>query len=440
MAAQTPKTVSPEAAAALVRSGDWVDYGSNLGQPDLFDRALGARAKELSGVRIRSCLSIRPRAVLEADPHGEHFSFLSWHFSGYDRGQHDAGRTNYIPMNFGEAPDYYRRFVDPIDVVCLKTAPMDEHGYFNFGAAVTYHKALTERAKVLVVETSPRMPYVFGGEESVHASAVDCVIEGDDAQLAELVNPDPTEADRKVAALIAAEIEDGACLQIGIGGMPNAVCGQLRSAGLRDLGIHTEMFVDGMIDLIEDGIVTGARKSLNRFATVFTFALGSERQYRFLHRNPRVQSFPVDYTNLPQNIAQNDRVVSINNTTQIDLQGQAASESDGHRHLTGTGGQLQFVRGAYASRGGKSFICLSSVYERRGVRRSRIVATLTPGNVVTTPRTDVMYVVTEYGMVNLKGKSVAERAQALIGIAHPDFREELAREAREKNLIPRGFF
>ena len=440
MGAKTPQRISAEGAAERVRSGDWVDYGSNLGQPDLFDRALGARAKELRGVRIRSCLSLRPRAVLEADPQGDHFSWLSWHFSGYDRTQHDAGRTNYIPMNFGEAPDYYRRFVDPIDVVCLKTAPMDEHGYFNFGAAVTYHKALTERARCLVIETSPRMPYVFGGEESVHASDVDLVIEGGDEPLAELVNPEPTEADRKVATQIAAEIEDGACLQIGIGGMPNAVCGELKSAGLRDLGIHTEMFVDGMIDLIESGIVTGARQTLNRFQTVFTFALGSERQYRFLDRNPRVQSFPVDYTNLPSNIAQNDRVVSINNTTQIDLQGQAASESDGHRHLTGTGGQLQFVRGAYASRGGKSFICLSSMYERKGVRRSRIVSTLTPGNVVTTPRTDVMYVVTEYGLVNLKGKSVAERAHALIGIAHPDFRESLAREAREKNLIPRGFF
>jgi acyl-CoA hydrolase len=152
-----------------------------------------------------------------------------------------------------------------------------------------------------------------------------------------------------------------------------------------------------------------------------------------------VQSFPVDYTNLPQNIMRNDRVVSINNTTQVDLQGQAASESDGHRHLTGTGGQLQFVRGAYASRGGKSFMCLSSTYEKRGARKSRIVSALTAGNVVTTPRTDVMYVVTEYGMVNLKGKSVAERAKALIGIAHPDFREGLEREAREKNLIPKGF-
>ena len=440
MAKRTPRTISAEAAAALVRSGDWVDYASNVGQPDLFDRALGARAPELHGVKIRSCLSLRPRAVLEADPQGEHFAWLSWHFSGYDRGQHDAGRSNYLPMNFGEAPDYYRRFVDPIDVVCIKTAPMDEHGFFNFGGAVTYHKALSERAKLLVVETSTAMPYVYGGEESVHASEVDYVIEGSDAPLPELSNPAPSDVDRKVAALIAAEIEDGACLQIGIGGMPNAVCASLKDSGVRDLGIHTEMFVDGMIPLIESGLVTGARKKLNPYQSTFTFALGSQRVYDFIHRNPRVQSYPVDYTNLPHHIMQNERVVSINNTTQIDLQGQAASESDGHRHLTGTGGQLQFVRGAYASRGGKSFICLSSTYEKRGARRSRIVSALTSGNVVTTPRTDVMYVVTEYGLVNLKGKSVAERAQALIGIAHPDFREGLEREAREKNLIPKGFF
>jgi len=418
-----------------VRPGDWVDYG--LLQPERFDRALAARASELTGVKVRCCLTMRPPAIVEADPGGERFQLYSWHFSAVDRKLHDAGRTHYIPMNFGEAPDYYRRFIEPADVVVLQTCPMDEHGFFNFSAAVTYAKALSERAKVLVVETSPQLPYVYGAEESVSASEVDFVIEGPDQPPPELTNPEPTEVDRKVAASIAAEIEDGACLQIGIGGMPNAVCSVLKDAGHRDLGIHTEMLVDGMIDLIESGIVTGAKKTLNRFQSVFTFALGSKRLYQFIHRNPRAVSFPVDYTNLPSQIAQNERVVAINNTTQIDLQGQAASESDGHRHLTGTGGQLQFMRGAYASKGGKSFLCLSSVYEKKGQRRSRIVATLTPGNIVTTPRTDVMYVVTEYGMVNLKGKSVPERVQALIGIAHPDFREGLAREARELNLVSR---
>src|SRR5437867_2746932 len=435
-----PKCISAEAAAALVKSGDWIDYGFGMGQPDLFDRALAARAGDLDGVKIRSCYSLRPRAVLEADPAGEHFLWFNWHFSGYDRQQHDAGRCNYIPMNFGEAPDYYRRFVDPIDVVCIKTCPMDAHGYFNFGGAVTYQKAMTERAKVLIVETSAAMPYVYGAQAGVHVSEVDYVLEGDADPIPEIGNPAPTEVERKVAALIAAEIADGACLQIGIGGMPNAVCALLKDAGVRDLGIHTEMLVDGMIDLVEAGLVTGARKTLDRYQIVFTFAAGSRRQYDFIDRNPDVQSRPVDYTNLPQNIMQNERVVSINNTTQIDLQGQAASESAGHRHLTGTGGQLQFVRGAYASRGGKSFICLSSTYEKRGERQSRVVSTLTPGNVVTTPRTDVMYVVTEYGIVNLKGKSVAERVKALVSLAHPDFREQLEREARANNLLPKGFW
>jgi acyl-CoA hydrolase len=433
------KQITAEAAAALVKSGDWVDYGFGLGQPDLFDAALAARKNELRGVKIRACLTMRPRAVLETDPHGDHFLWFNWHFSGYDRKHHDAGRCNYIPFNFGEGPDLYRRFIETVDVACIKTTPMDAHGYFNFGGSVTYHKAMTERAKILIVETCEAMPYVYGQQESVHISQVHHVIEGGAGSVPELANAPITDVDRTVAKLIAAEIADGSCLQIGIGGMPNAVCALLKEAGVKDLGIHTEMLVDGMIDLWEAGLITGARKQLNPYQIVFTFAAGSRRQYDFIHRNPRAQSYPVDYTNLPHHIMQNDKVVSINNTTQIDLQGQSASESAGHRHLTGTGGQLQFVRGAYASCGGKSFMCLSSTYEKRGEPQSRIVVTLTPGNVVTTPRTDTMYVVTEYGIVNLKGKSVAERAKALISIAHPGFREPLEREAREKNLIPKGF-
>jgi len=439
-ASKRAKRISADQAASLVHSGNWVDYGHAVGQPDLFDEALARRKNELRDVRIRASLTLRERAVLEADPHGDHFLWFNWHFSGYERGHNLDGRCNYIPMNFGELPAYYRRFIPPVDVACIKTTPMDAHGYFNFGGAVTAHKALTERAKILIVETSEAMPYVFGQEEAVHASDVDYVIDGGEGALPELGNAPSTDVDRRVAALIAAEIEDGACLQIGIGGMPNAVCAALKDAGVRDLGIHTEMFVDSMVDLVEAGVLTGARKQINPNQIVFTFAAGSRRQYDFIHHNSRAQSYPVDYTNLPEVIMRNDRVVAINNTTQVDLQGQAASESDGYRHLTGTGGQLQFVRGAYASRGGKAFICLASTYERRGQRRSRIVGTLTPGNIVTTPRTDMMYVVTEYGIVNLKGKSVAERAKALIGIAHPDFREQLERDARERQLVPRTFW
>ena len=247
-----------------------------------------------------------------------------------------------------------------------------------------------------------------------------------------------SEIDRAVARHLAPEIEDGACLQIGIGGMPNAVCTLLLESSVRDLGVHTEMLTDGIMELYKSGRITGSRKTLDPGMVIYTFALGSRALYTAIDRNPGLSCRPVEYTNLPHIIMRNDRMISINNTTQMDLQGQAASESDGHRHISGTGGQLQFVRGADASKGGKSFICLSSTYCKGGEPRSRIVLNLTPGNIVTTPRSDVMYVVTEYGLVNLKGKSVAERALALISIAHPDFREELERQAYEYRLIPRG--
>lgn len=439
VAAAPARPVSAEEAAALVQSGTWLDYGTGLCQPDAFDRALAARVAELNDVKIRHCLTMRPRAVHEADPEGRHVHSFSLHFASYDRRQHDAGRCGYIPVNLGEIPDYYRRFMAPVDVVILKTCPIDEDGHFNLSAANLWHRAVIERARTVIVETSTALPYVFGEETGIHVSEVDYVIEGDGSPAPELPNPPPTAVDAAVGRLIASEIEDGDCLQIGIGGMPNAVCAQLLESGVAELGVHTEMMTDGLAALYKAGRITGARKRLNPGKSVYTFALGSHDLYATLNRNHDMHCCPVDYTNAPHVIMQNDRVIAINNTTQIDLQGQAASESDGHRHISGTGGQLQFVRGAYASKGGKSFICLSSVYDRRGARRSRIVLNLTPGNVVTTPRSDVMYVVTEHGMVNLKGKSVAERAKALIGIAHPDFREELERQAYEHRLIPRGF-
>jgi acyl-CoA hydrolase len=440
IAASKARNISPQEAAGFVASGMWIDYGASLCQPDVFDAALARRTDELHGVKIRACLTLRPRAVLEADPQGEHFFWINLHFSGYDRRKHDAGIANYLPVNLGEIPDYYRRFIDPVDIVIIKTCPMDADGYFNFSAATVWHRAVIERARMVIVEVSSGLPYVLGEQTGVHVSEVDYIIEGDSAPATELPNPPPTEVDEAVARLIAGEIEDGDCLQIGIGGMPNAVCSLLSGSGVHDLGIHTEMLTDGIMDLYQAGRITGARKQLNPGKIVCTFALGSRRLYDGIDRNPDIHFYPVDYTNLPHNIMRNDRVIAINNTTQIDLQGQAASESDGHRHISGTGGQLQFVRGAYSSNGGKSFVCLASTYEKRGARRSRIVLSLTSGNIVTTPRSDMMYVATEYGMTNLKGKSVAERARALISIAHPDFREELERSAHEHRLIPRGFF
>lgn len=439
-AAAPARRISAEEAAALVQPGMWLDYGAILAQPDAFDAALAKRIGDLSGIKVRSCLTLRPRQIVEADPEGEHVHWVSLHFSGYDRKKHDSGISHYLPVNLGEIPDYYRRFIDPVDVVCLKACPMDENGNFNLSGANLWHHAVVERARCVIIEECPALPYVMGEMTSIHVSEVDYIIAGDGAGVPALPNPAPTEVDRAVARLIAAEVEDGSCLQIGIGGMPNAVCSLLAESAVQDLGIHTEMLTDGIIDLYKAGKVTGARKQLDPGKIVATFAAGSQYLYDAMDKNPDIEFQPVDWTNLPHRIMQNDNAVAINNTTQIDLQGQAASESDGHRQISGTGGQLQFVRGSYASKNGKSFICLSSVYEKNGVRKSRIVPRLTPGNIVTAPRTDMMYVVTEYGMVNLKGKSVPERARALISIAHPDFREELEREAYEARMIPRGFF
>ena len=433
------KRITAEDAARLVQPGDVLDYGITFNQPDAFDRALAARKAALRDITIRNCLSMRPRAVLEADPEGAVFRCFNWHFSGYDRRKHDAGLCHYIPCNLGEIPDYYRRFIDRVDIAIIKAAPMDADGCFNIGPTSLWHRAVLERARVVVVEETPSLPRVFGSDNRIPSSDVDFVIPGDDTPTPELPGTVPTEVDRAVARLIAQEVEDGACLQIGIGGMPNAVCSLLLEAGVRNLGIHSEMLNDGLVDLYRAGLVTGAAKVTDPGRIAYSFALGTRALYDTVAENPDFVCHPVDTTNMPDVIARNPKAIAINNTTQIDLQGQASSESDGHRHISGTGGQLQFVRGAYASPGGKSFICLASTYEKRGERRSRIVLDLTAGNVVTTPRSDMMYVVTEYGIANLKGRSVAERARAIIGLAHPDYREGLEREARAKGLLPKGF-
>ena len=431
--------ISARAAVGLVKSGDWIDYGAGLGAPDAFDLALAERIGELTDVSIRGCLNLRPRAVVEADPLREHVSFYNWHLGGYDRKQSDGGLQHYIPCNLGEIPDYYRRFIDPPAVMVVKTCPVDADGYFNLSLANLWHGAVASRAKVVIVEIDPALPYVHGVENGLHISQVDYLIDGTGQAVPQLPNPAPSDADRAVARLIAGEIDDGACLQIGIGAMPNAVCSLLRESGVRNLGIHTEMLTDGIIDLYRAGVVTGSLKSVHPGKIVASFSVGSQTTYDTMHDNPDISFQPVDATNLPHQIIQNDRLTAINNTTQMDLQGQAASESNGHRHISGSGGQLQFVRAAYASDGGKSFICMSSTYERNGERRSRVVMDLTPGNIVTVPRSDMMYVVTEFGVVNLKGKSIPERAKAMISLAHPDYRDDLARNARANGLLPRSF-
>ena len=434
-----PKRASAEEAAAVVQSGDWVDYGAAMGQPDAFDKALAARRDDLEDVKIRSCISGRPREVLEVDPSARHFQSFSWHYSGYDRRTSDAGQATYVPVNLGEIADYYRNYIDPIDVAALKVAPKDAEGFYNFSCAHLWSRPIVDSARTVVVEVDESLPYCHGVGAGVHESEVDLIIDSDGSGPVELPSGAPTEVDKAVGDLIAAEIQDGACIQVGIGGMPNAVCASLLSAGVKDLGIHTEMLTDGMADLVISGQATGAHKQIDKGRHVFSFALGTQKLYDLLDDNAAFCMRESEYTNLPHVAMRNDNLISINNTTQVDLMGQAASESDGFRQLTGTGGQLQFVRAAYASQGGKSFMCLSSVYEKGDVRKSRIVPQLTPGNNVTTTRMDMHYVVTEFGVVCLKGKSLAERAKALISIAHPDFREELEREARNSGLMPKWF-
>ena len=429
------RRITAAEAAGLVRSGMWVDLAGAYGQPDTFDAALAKRVGEVADVKLRTCLSLRPLAHIEADPEARSFRTYSWHFGGYERAKHAERLCGYTPLNLGEVPDYYRRFIDPVDIAVIRARPMDSDGVFNFSLTNLWLRAVIERAKCVIVEEVDGYPHVNGIENGVHIDEVDYIIDGGHSPMGELPNPPPSEVDRAVAHLIAAEVEDGACLQIGIGGMPNAVCVLLKDAGVRDLGVHTEMLTDGLIELYRSGCVTGARKNQDTGKVTFTFGMGSKRLFETVDVNPDMLCCPVDHTNLPQNIMRNDKVVSINSTTHIDLQGQAVSESDGHRHLTGTGGQLQFVRGAYASEGGKSFICLPSTFERKGVRKSRIVVDLTPGDIVTTPRSDTMYVVTEFGATNLKGRTIEERARALIGLAHPDFRDDLERQARTHGLI-----
>ncbi len=435
-----PRRISATQAAGLVESGHCLDYGVTLGQPDVFDRALAARTKDLSDVKIRSCISVAPRAVLEADPEGKHFYWLSWHYSGYDRKKSDQCIAHYAPINLGELPDYYRRFIEPADFAILKVCPKDRHGFYNFGGTNLWHPAICETAKTVIVEETKGLPYTHGESCGLHESEVDFVIDGDHSAATELPDLPLTDIDSAVGKIVADNIEDGSCIQVGIGGMPNAVCSALLESSVKELGLHSEMLTDSMVDLVLSGQATGSRKQINTGKHVYSFALGSKRLYDTIDDNRDFLCCPADYTNPPHIIMQNPRAIAINNTTQIDLTGQAASESDGFRHISGTGGQLQFVRGAYASEGGKSFICLSSVFEKGDVRKSRIVLTLTPGNTVTTTRMDQMYVVTEYGIVNLKGKSVAERVRAMISIAHPDFRDQLEQEAREHKLIERTIY
>jgi butyryl-CoA:acetate CoA-transferase len=427
------KLTTPEEAVKVVKSGDWVDYGSFTGQPIALDKALAGRKDELKDVKIRATTAVRMPEAVKADPYSEHFIYNNWHFSGIDRKLHDQGSCWYIPMLYNELPSYYRRFLD-VDVAMIPVTPMDEHGYFNFGPQVSHAKALCEKAKIIILEVNSNIPRCLGGrEENIHISEVDWIVEWDSPMI-QIPSAAPTEIDEKIASFILPEIVDGSCIQLGIGGMPNVMGKMIAQSDLKDLGIHTEMMTESIADMVESGRVTGAKKNIDRYKVVYTFSMGTQKTYDFLNNNPMCAIYPVNYVNDPFIIGQLDNFMAINNCVEIDLFGQVCSESSGIRNISGTGGQVDFTLGAYRSQGGKSFICLESTFKKNGEIHSRIKPILTPGAIVTTHRAMVNYVVTEYGIVNLKGKSTWERAEALISIAHPQFQEELVHEAQKMGI------
>ena len=318
----------------------------------------------------------------------------------------------------------------------ISVAPMDNKGFFNFSMVNCTTRAILDAADLIILEVNEHMPHVYGGQEDcIHISEVDVVVEGEHKPLAQLPVPPATEIDEKIASLLLPHIPDGATIQLGIGGMPNSVGKLMAESDLKDLGMHTELLSDGFVDLYEAGKLTNSRKTLHRGKGVFGIALGSQRLYDWVGENQGLLSFPMDYVNQPSVMAQMENMISINNCIAIDLYGQVSSESAGTRHISGTGGQLDFSTGAYDAPGGKGFICMTSSYrDKAGNLKSRILPKFTEGDIITTPRTQAFYIVTEYGIVNLAGRSTWERAELLISLAHPDFRDELIAAADKQKI------
>lgn len=429
------KLVTADQAVKLVKSGDWVDYGDFVTNTIELDAALARRVDELKAVKVRTCtLTFFPQ-IISADPQQEHFICHDWSFSAKSRQLHDQNQCFLIPEAYHEIPAMYRKRLQS-DVAFFAVAPMDQFGNFNFGTTCSKNAAIKDVAKNIVVEVNSSIPICLGGrDESIHISEIDYIVEGSNPPLVEIPRAVPTEVDRQIAGLLMEELEDGACLQLGIGGLPNMVGAMIAESDLKDLGVHTELLVDSFVDMVEAGRVTNQRKNIDRGKIVYTFAMGSKKLYNFLDRNANCAIYPVEYTNDPFIIAQNEKVFSLCSGLAVDLLGQVSSESVGFRQISATGGQLDFHIAAFRSKGGKGFVCMPSTSRRKdGSLQSRIVTSLESGTTVTVPRALTNYLATEYGIINLKGLSTWERAEALISIAHPSFRDELVKQA-EKNHI-----
>jgi 4-hydroxybutyrate CoA-transferase len=420
------KTVTATEAVRHIKSGDRVVVGHACGSPEVLLKAMVDNCAAYENVEIVHMVAMGPSAYCDAGME-RHFIHNSLFAGATSRTPLNEGRAMFTPCHFSQIPRLFEEKILPPDVtLCMLSAP-DEHGFCSFGISVDYTKPAAENSRLVIAEVTPHMPRTLGNA-FIHVSKVDFFVETQSKPI-ELKPPKIGPDDEKIGAYCAELIRDGDCLQLGIGALPDAVLGFLKSK--KDLGIHTEMFSDGVVNLIEAGVITCARKNFHPGKMVATFFMGTGKLYSFVHNNPMVEMYPVDYTNNPAVISRNDNMVSLNSALQVDLTGQVVSDTIGYRQYSGSGGQVDFVRGAAWSRGGRSILAFSSTAS--GGKISRICAHIDEGAAVTTARTDVHYIVTEYGIADLRGKSVPQRAQALIAIAHPDFRESLTRDFSIRN-------
>ena len=433
-------------AARIIEPGDWVDYGMFNGKPVAFDQALAARKEELSDINVMTAVTVPPiPEVVMKDPQGNVFSYLDLHFSAASRiMQEKCGGVFYHPVVFGEAEEYFYQSLDDPEKIgaprrkafVVRTTPMDKNGYFNFGLhnAVAYSQM--QSTYNVIVEVNKNLPRALGGaREQVHISEVDYIIESEDEPLFALPNTEPTETDYKIAEHVMHHLRDGCCIQLGIGGMPNLLGKLINETDLKDLGGNTEMLVDAYMDMWESGKMNGRRKNVDEGKIVYTFCLGSQELYDWIDNNTALASYNVGYANHPVRLSQIDNLISINQAVQVDLFSQVNAESTGFRQVSGNGGMSDYVNGAYWSKGGRSLICLPSTYtDKEGQLHSRIVPLLDPGSIATVSRQMVHIIVTEYGWESFKGTSSWARAEKLISLAHPDFRDELIKEAQKMKI------
>ena len=430
------KFVTAQAAVqAAVHDGDWVDYGFGAAFPELLDRALAARKGELRGVKLRGGLVIAPHIeVIEQDAGQESFHWYSWHIGDLERRLQAQGLVSFVPAILRSVPELYRRHIRT-DVAFVPVSRPDSEGYFSLGLCNYTWKTIIENARTVIFEINERFPVLYGvdGSHRVHISQADYVVEGEHAPLPTRSYREPTDLERRIAELVVAEIPDGATLSLGVGAIPFTIANKIAASGLHDLGCHTGTISDAFLALWKAGKLTNARKSFDCGRSTWNLAMGSQELYDWLGDNPDLfRPDCLDYVHDPYRIAALDNVISINGGVELDLMGQENAESAGARQLSGTGGQLDFLEGAFRSGGGKGFICLAATHRKKdGSLKSNIVPCVPSGSAVSAPRTMVQYVATEYGVVNLAGLSLRERAEALVSIAHPDFREELSRCAAQ---------